>query len=201
MKIFLIDEKLERQEKYGWTVERLKREGIECIRDYDAFKKIGFYTICQEENIVLFHDSFFKNQNKEGKEEEKYQQDFEQKVQNLFRYIKFGGSIGFTDIAKDKNSVTLPVSQFYTHLESFLEDKKYILEKIAYGENYKQENLLILKNKLWNKIFSYSNEKILDNDKKDEILEDFNYDEIVESILSKNNTILEIKNALNQWKI
>ena len=129
MRIFLIDEKIDRQEKYGWTAERLKEKKIECIKDYNAFKEIGFNTICQKENIVFFHDSFFRNQTKE----EKYQQDFEQKAQDLFRYVKFGGSIGFTNIEKNSISVTLPVSQFYTHLESFLNDKEYTAEKIAYG--------------------------------------------------------------------
>ena len=80
MRIFLIEEKIDRQEKYGWTAERLKEKKIECIKDYNAFKEIGFNTICQKENIVFFHDSFFRNQTKE----EKYQQDFEQKAQDLY---------------------------------------------------------------------------------------------------------------------
>ena len=194
MRIFLIDEKIDRQEKYGWTAERLKEKKIECIKDYNAFKEIGFNTICQKENIVFFHDSFFRNQTTE----EKYQQDFEQKAQNLFRYVKFGGSIGFTDIAEGrKNCITLPVSQFYTHLESVLNDKEDMTEKIAYGENYKQENLLVLKNNLWNKIFSYPYEETLKDDKKDKILEDLNYDETIENIFNKSSTILEIKNAFN----
>ena len=193
MRIFLIDEKIDRQEKYGWTAERLKEKKIECIKDYNAFKEIGFNTICQKENIVFFHDSFFRNQTKE----EKYQQDFEQKAQDLFRYVKFGGSIGFTNIEKNSISVTLPVSQFYTHLESFLNDKEYTAEKIAYGENYKQENLLVLKNNLWNKIFSYPYDETLKDKKKDKILEELSYDETIDNIFKKNSTILEIKNAFN----
>ena len=95
------------------------------------------------------------------------------------------------------------MSSFYAHLDSFLKskDRGYILEIIAYGENYEKEKKLKLKNMIFEELFSMKSEEILSNDKKRDILKNLSNDNVIREILRVNNTVLEIKNALNQWKI
>lgn len=200
MSIFLIDEKKERQEKYGWTEEGLSHyKDLVCIYDFETLKAFGSDRICQKGNIVLFHDSFFRNLYVE----ERHQQAFEQKLQQNTKYVKFGGSFGATSINEDGKKAVLPVSRLYSHLESFLqsEAKGYPLQTLAYGENYEQEKWLQLKNNLWNRLFSYPANKSLSEKEREKILEAMDYDPTIVAILEKNYTIISIKNTLNQWKI
>ena len=199
MSIFLLDEKKERQEKYGWTEERLSHyKDLVCIRDYETLKNLGSDRICQRGNIVFFHDSFFRNLSIE----EGHQQTFEQKLQQNTKYVKFGGSFGATHISEDGQMAVLPVSHFYSHLESFLqsERKDYPLQILAYRENYQHEKWLELKNKLWNRLFSYPANKQLSEKERENILEKMDYDPTIEAILDQNHTIIAVKNTLNQWK-
>jgi|GEM_PF-965553 hypothetical protein len=199
MSIFLIDEKKERQEKYGWTEERLSHyKDLVCIRDFETLKTLGSDRICQRGNIVFFHDSFFRNLSIE----ERHQQTFEQKLREKTKYVKFGGSFGATYISEDGQMAVLPVSHFYSHLESFLqsEGKDYPLLTLAYGESYEQEKWLQLKNNFWNRLFSYPANKSLSEKEREKILEAMDYDPTIEAILDQNHTIIAIKNTLNQWK-
>lgn len=197
MKFYIIDEKEFRQKEYGWGDKDFKDNDIIPIRDSDALKKIDLNQIFQKENIICYHDSFLKNS---GIEKE-YQEIFDEKLPNVYRYITFGGGINITNIAN--NRAVLPVSSFYAHLDSFLKskDRGYILEIIAYGENYEKEKKLKLKSMIFEELFSMKSEKTLSNEDKKEILKTLGYDDAVKEILKKNNTVLEIKNALNQWKI
>ena len=197
MKFYIIDEKESRQKEYGWGDKDFKDNDIIPIRDSDALKKIDLNQIFQKENIICYHDSFLKNL---GIEKE-YQEIFDEKLPNVYRYITFGGGINITNIAN--NRAVLPVSSFYAHLDSFLKskDRGYILEIIAYGENYEKEKKLKLKSMIFEELFSMKSEKTLSNEDKKEILKTLGYDDAVKEILKKNNTVLEIKNALNQWKI
>lgn len=197
MKFYIIDEKESRQKEYGWGDKDFKDNDIIPIRDSDALKKIDLNQIFQKENIICYHDSFLKNS---GIEKE-YQEIFDEKLPNVYRYITFGGGINITNIAN--NRAVLPVSSFYAHLDSFLKskDRGYILEIIAYGENYEKEKKLKLKSMIFEELFSMKSEKTLSNEDKKEILKTLGYDDAVKEILKKNNTVLEIKNALNQWKI
>ena len=197
MKFYIIDEKESRQKEYGWGDKDFKDNDIIPIRDFDTLKKIDLNQIFQKENIICYHDSFLKNS---GIEKE-YQEIFDEKLPNVYRYITFGGGINITNIAN--NRAVLPVSSFYAHLDSFLKskDRGYILEIIAYGENYEKEKKLKLKSMIFEELFSMKSEKTLSNEDKKEILKTLGYDDAVKEILKKNNTVLEIKNALNQWKI
>lgn len=199
MSIFLIDEKKERQEKYGWTDDRLSHyKDLVCIHDFETLKTLGSDRICQKGNIVFFHDSFFRNLSIE----ERHQQTFEQKLREKTKYVKFGGSFGATHISEDNQMAVLPVSHFYNHLESFLqsEEKGYPLLTLAYGENYEQEKWLQLKNNLWNRLFSYPANISLSEKERENILDYMDYDPTIETILGQNHTIVAIKNTLNQWK-
>lgn len=197
MKFYIIDEKASRQKEYGWGDKDFKDNDIIPIRDSNALKKIDLNQIFQKENIICYHDSFLKNL---GIEKE-YQEIFDEKLPNVYRYITFGGGINITNIAS--NRAVLPVSSFYAHLDSFLKskDRGYILEIIAYGENYEKEKKLKLKSMIFEELFSMKSEKTLSNEDKKEILKILGNDDAVKEILKKNNTVLEIKNALNQWKI
>lgn len=197
MKFYIIDEKASRQKEYGWGDKDFKDNDIIPIRDSDTLKKIDLNQIFQKENIICYHDSFLKNL---GIEKE-YQEIFDEKLPNVYRYITFGGGINITNITN--NRAVLPVSSFYAHLDSFLKskDRGYILEIIAYGENYEKEKKLKLKNMIFEELFSMKSEEILSNDKKRDILKNLSNDNVIREILRMNNTVLEIKNALNQWKI
>jgi hypothetical protein len=54
---------------------------------------------------------------------------------------------------------------------------------------------------IFEELFSMKSEEILSNDKKRDILKNLSNDNVIREILRMNNTVLEIKNALNQWKI
>ena len=195
MSIYIIDEKKDRQKEYNWTNERFDKYNIICIRNYETLKEIGSHQICQKENIVCLHDSFFKNLNLKEKDREI----FDKKLRDIYKYIIFGGGINFTNITN--NVAVLPVSSFYIHLDSFLKNKEYTLEILVYGENYEKEKKLKLKNMLLEKLFSLKSKEILSEDMKKDILKTLGNDNIIKEILKNNNTVLEIKNILTQLKI
>ena len=54
---------------------------------------------------------------------------------------------------------------------------------------------------LLEKLFSLKSKEILSEDMKKDILKTLGNDNIIKEILKNNNTVLEIKNILTQWKI
>lgn len=61
--IYLIDEKVERQLSYGWSDNRFEIYKSNLIRivNYEDLQDVSSHGILEEGNIVLLHDSFFKN--------------------------------------------------------------------------------------------------------------------------------------------
>lgn len=170
--IYLIDDKIIRQESFGWDSATLNKYKdilicVHNIKELDNLKN----EILNGDNVILFHDSFFDNPiNKQEKQTDLIKQqlnDYSVKKKKLV--VFFSGSIGNRTI----HDLTLycPVKVVYENLDMFLSQYKnnsteILPEHIAYGKNYKYEQLLILKNQIWESFYLQSNNSaIVPNDK------------------------------------
>lgn len=198
--IYLIDEKIKRQVRYGWSYDKFLdyRETITLVSDYDQLKKITSQKMLEsDKNIIILHDSFFKNLNIE----EKNVTEFKNRIQiNGLYYVTFDGS--FNSTFYDKKNLQLTVNQLYLNLQDFLENKTAIdLRILAYGLNFKKEEFFTIKNNVWNFLFRYDDLYRLNDQDKYNLLEFVNFNEVIVTVLEKNNSVAEIKYILNKWTI
>lgn len=196
--IYLIDEKKNRQEKFGWSQQNFSafNDVIIVIYDVQTFDlKVEESNFWSSDNIVLLHDSFFKNTSGTCLNSTA----FKTKLLSLgIVLVIFGGS--FSSIYMSDSEMQLPVSKFYDHLGTYLKNKERDIRILAFGDNNYDEGDEI-KNKVWQYLYSFQSEYIL-NDKEiyalQEILE-FN-DQCLE-ILSKNQMVSQIKYYFSKWEI
>ena len=197
--IYLIDEKKERQLKYGWSFNRFLKykDSLTVISDYDQLKNITSTTILDSPtNIIILHDSFFKNLDIE----EKYVQEFKNRIKsNGLYFVTFGGS--YDSIYYENKILELKVNQLYRNLQNFLENSLTDLRILAYGENYEKEEFLSIKNNVWNFLFRYDDLYKLSPDDKYKLLTEVKFNDFVTNILDKCGSVSEIKTILNKWKI
>ena len=70
--IYLIDDKIKRQEGFGWTVRELEenKNFIKAFHTYSQFSDLTVRTeIFKDGNVILFHESFFDaEKNKQNKD-------------------------------------------------------------------------------------------------------------------------------------
>jgi hypothetical protein len=197
--IYLIDEKKERQVKYGWSLDRfLKYKDIfTIVSDYEQLKNISSTTILDSpNNIIMLHDSFFKNLDID----EKVVYEFKNRIRsNDLYFVTFGGS--FDSTFYDNKTLQLRVHQFYRNLQNFLENSYIDLRILAYGNNFKNEEFLTIKNMVWNFLFRYNDlDKLTDQDKYN-LLTSVKFNELITNVLEECNSVAEIKTILNKWKI
>lgn len=197
--IYLIDEKKERQVKYGWSLDRfLKYKDIfTIVSDYEQLKDISSTTLLDSpNNIIMLHDSFFKNLDID----EKVVYEFKNRIRsNDLYFVTFGGS--FDSTFYDNKTLQLRVHQFYRNLQNFLENSYIDLRILAYGNNFKNEEFLTIKNMVWNFLFRYNDlDKLTDQDKYN-LLTSVKFNELITNVLEECNSVAEIKTILNKWKI
>lgn len=162
--IYLIDDKKQRQEGYGWNTDRINRyDGIlkpiytyENMED-DSFRRLMFEG---DNNIILFHESFFMGQNRDIVDLRGKIKTALEKNKNLI-VVFFSGSI--KDRAIKNREVLMPVSSLYQNLDVFLE--KYgsddsRIEYLLYGKNPEIENEL-------KKSFTVANNSLKDKEPKE----------------------------------
>lgn len=141
--IYLIDDKRERQEKYGVNFEFFK-EYENILKPFWTYEEMEEKRIRNEivsgGNIIFFHESFFKNHLNAN-----FNTDFTLTRHKLINLVKcnknthlvfFSGSISSRDV--DDNIIYIPVSQFYSHLEIFLKNYKsddLDIKYLLYGRN------------------------------------------------------------------
>ena len=133
--IYIIDDKKSRQRDYGWDEDRLSTYshivkpiwGAEALNDFEN-------QIIQEENVILFHESFPQSKD--------FNSTLDEKSTNLY-VATFSGSKGgrFVDVRR----CMLPPEVLYGNLEIFI--KKYQegeldFRYLAFGENHEIEELL-----------------------------------------------------------
>jgi len=197
--IYLIDEKKERQLKYGWSSERfLKHKNIlTVVSDYKQLENITSKTLLDSpNNIIMLHDSFFKNLDIL----EKDVIEFKNRIQSKgLYYVTFGGS--FDSTYYDDKTLQLKVKLFYSNLENFLENHSIDLRILAYGINFEKEEFLTIKNNVWNFLFRYDNLYKLSPDEKYKLLTSVKFNELVTKTLDTCGSVAEIKTILNKWKI
>ena len=163
--VYLIDDKKSRQEVLGWKISDFKKY-VNVLKTIYTYKQIKEENLSSEifsnNSIILFHESFFDSIENQDKIES---QDVREKLTNWASQhnlilVKFSGAINSRTL--DKNQVSLPVNILYRNLEIFLtslnnEDKMEIsLKKLLFGENYKIEEILLLKKEIWETKFKFS---------------------------------------------
>lgn len=158
--IYIIDEKIKRQESYGWNAQRFEKfKGVIIpINDYLSFESEGFADeILSEGNVVLFHESFF---NGIAYEKRAIAREFIHKLDGFGQIgivVYYGGSKSSRKV--NGNVAFLPVSVMYQHLETYLNktnEGKADINYLIWGENPMIEKYIIEE-------ISNANEKMLDN--------------------------------------
>jgi len=195
--IYLIDEKIERQKSYGWDTDRfeLYQSELKRIIDYDGLKLISSNTIFQEGNIILLHDSFFKNLKISEKDAEKFKDKI--RVSKCLKcFVFFGGSYDSTYI--NNGNLEIKDDIFYSNLESFFKSENKIVNILAYGKNFKYEEFCNLKNHIWTYLFMFKDEEFLSKEAKFDILKISNYNERISEIFERNNSVLFLKTELSK---
>lgn len=148
--IYLFDDKINRQIDYGWTSEKFENYSntIRPIYQFDEENdKILRESVFSQENVILFHESFFENSlNKHSKGANKIRLDLNNFAKNNqnFKLVYFSGSKRSRRI--DQNVGHLPVSILYQNLELFIKEcteDQSDLRFLLFGSNYNlEENLL-----------------------------------------------------------
>lgn len=141
--IYLIDDKKERQLKYGWTSDVLEKHknSLKPIWTYNemADTQIRQSIFCGS-NVICLHESFFKNSINRSEN-----QDFAVTREKLVKHAKenpeallvfFSGSMSSRQV--NGNIIYVPVNQFYENLGYFIKehiegnkDERHLL----YGKN------------------------------------------------------------------
>jgi hypothetical protein len=204
--IYLIDEKKIRQGNYNWDQDRLAKYEDVLIPIYQKSEldEIKEKIYASADNIVLFHDSFFddpKNTHPQGSESIK------QKLLNIEdgpRLVIFSGSKSNRYI-KNANYASMHVSWVYQNLDFFLEkymDGDINLKYLAFGENYEYEEVLELRNDIWESLYYESKDSTLNlktNPKKDlnNLLKIANAERLSGKLVESNNTVGYFKHRLN----
>lgn len=166
--IYLIDDKIKRQEGFGWTVRELEenKNFIKAFHTYSQFSDLTVRTeIFKDGNVILFHESFFdaeKNkQNKDVNDIRTQLLNFANENPNSI-YVTFSGSNDTREF--EGNSASVPVSILYKNLSDFLlffqESGNYDLNKLLYGRNSEIEKEVAESFLLHKNSFSDSTSKI-----------------------------------------
>jgi hypothetical protein len=161
--IYLIDEKLERQQNLGWTRKKLDgyKEILMPIYNNTQLQKEK-KDLFAEGNAILFHESFFDDPvNKHNSEVADIGQTLSSySSKNSFPIVRFSGSMGSRRI--DKLIATMPFLILYQNLAIFLEAYQLAgeisLKKLAFGTTDLEEEILIYKSEIYRSLY----------DKKDE---------------------------------
>jgi len=198
--IYLIDEKLERQLSYGWPNSRFDAYKSNIIRvlNHKELQEISSQVILEDGNIVLLHDSFFKNLKISEKDAEKFKTKIKES-KRIKSYVFFGGS--YDSIYINEGNLEVKDDIFYSHLESYLQSNTKKVDILAYGEIFKHEEFSHLKNDIWTYLFLFKDEHLLNKEEKFEILKMSNYDERISEILKNKISVLVLKTELNKWTI
>lgn len=133
--IYLIDDKINRQTALGWNNIRFSTYSSKLVT-ISAYKDIetNRAKIFQEENQILFHESFFDYINHDIKESNDIRTDLRRyaKVNKNFKIVFFSGSIKTRH--KNRNIAYMPVHVLYTNLEWYLEQpNQNDLESLIFG--------------------------------------------------------------------
>ncbi len=140
--IYLIDDKKIRQEDLGWNEEKVNIYSDKITFIYEA-KNLDWNEIFQEDNIIMFHESFYENSNNIKENIVNIIERISSaahKYKNL-RVVIFSGGMSSTYIEKNNKIARLPVYTLYSNLEEFITNPNE-LKTLLYGKNNIEELLL-----------------------------------------------------------
>jgi hypothetical protein len=135
--IYIIDDKKNRQSKYSWNEEKLNtyKDEIVPIWTYEDMKSEDFrIQMFHEENILIIHESFFKNIEHDRVKNIMEVKERLKSRENLVIY--FSG--GIYSRSKNANRIYLPISTLYQNLELFIIKKRQNdvnIDYLIYGKN------------------------------------------------------------------
>lgn len=162
--IYLIDDKRERQNDYGYSTELLEtyKDVLIPIYKNSELQEIK-NELFKENNIILFHDSFFENPENIIKKNSVLVKNDIINHSNSTNCIVvfFSGSIGSRHI--EGNIASLPVGILYGNLDAIIEYYRSkstdLLDIIVYGKNRHFEQLALIKKKLWEILYNFNNDE------------------------------------------
>lgn len=151
--IYLIDDKTNRQQDFGWDENKIGsfKDILISISRYDQIEDIELRKLMfSDQNIILFHESFFDNvENKQNKDVNEIRNSLVKFAEKngTFKVIFFSGSYNSREINETGGSI--PVSILYQNMDSFLSNYKenglIELKFLFFGKNPEIENVLIEK--------------------------------------------------------
>ncbi|WP_456075790.1 hypothetical protein [Hoylesella nanceiensis] len=144
--IYIIDDKLSRQNDYGWTIERFSEySNIEAINNLLSLKEKLDNIFSSEENIILFHESFLNSSDPTVQEVLKELKDNFKKYEGQIPIAYFSGSKSSRWIGESGKVAMMPPDVLYHNLAIFIDkyingefDFKYLL----FGKNIQLESSL-----------------------------------------------------------
>ena len=144
--IYIIDDKLSRQNDYGWTIERFSEySNIETINNLFSLKEKQDNIFSSEENIILFHESFLNSSDPTVQEVLKELKDNFKKYEGQIPIAYFSGSKSSRWIGESGKVAMMPPDVLYHNLAIFIDkyingefDFKYLL----FGKNIQLESSL-----------------------------------------------------------
>ncbi|GIQ57112.1 hypothetical protein Flavo103_02480 [Flavobacterium collinsii] len=156
--IYLIDDKKIRQTDNGWPIEKLNsfKNVLAVIHLANELNDEIKKEIFKDSNVILFHESFFDNPNnrhiKDGNLIRQKLIDYANANKTIL--VFFSGSIGNRTI--QENIAYLPTNILYSNLEVFINSynsNQAKIDQLVYGNNYEQEEKLLIKQKIWNILY------------------------------------------------
>lgn len=151
--IYLIDDNLKRQQDSGWDnikFELFKEYIYPIYRLSEITENLRNDLFKNENNVLLFHESFFENfENKQPDDVN----DIRNKLEKLTSatsnryYVIFSGSNSERKLNQNNISASIPVHVLYTNLEFFISQyqitNNYNLKYLLYGVNPDIEQFLL----------------------------------------------------------
>jgi len=151
--IYLIDDNKKRQQDSGWGEDKFEeyKEFIQPIyRLSEVNDDIRNELFIHQNNVILFHESFFENfENKQVNDVNDIRNKLEKlSTTSLNRYyVTFSGSNSERKLNENFKSASIPVYILYNNLEIFIQQfqfrNEYNLKYLLYGANPEIEPFLL----------------------------------------------------------
>lgn len=161
--IYLIDDNQKRQYDSGWGDDKFEEYKLfihPIYRLSEITDNLRNELFRNENNVILFHESFFENfENKQTNDVN----DIRNKLEKLLNtttnryYVIFSGSNSERKLNENKTSASIPVHILYNNLEVFIQQyqnsNEYNLRYLLYGANPEIESFLLEELNKSNRLF------------------------------------------------
>lgn len=170
--IYLIDDNKKRQIDSGWNENKfgIYKDFISPVYRLNEINgDIRSELFNTENNVILFHESFFENfENKQNKDVNEIRNELEKlsdTTDNRY-YVIFSGSNSERKLNENNTSASIPVHILYNNLEVFIQQyqhsNEYNLNYLLYGTNLDIEPFLLEEFSKYKRLFIEENLIITD---------------------------------------